>query len=180
MRVEHTLTGVLAVVLIAVSSASADILPLPGRETPVPQTTDGVPHVQIGIDPDPEISAELLDRVSRLPGVEIRPTVISLAGALGFWISEEIALARSDVIAGGREFAHLHPDGSLHASLPPDLAQAASEAGWAVAHPLAGQRPGWEGFVMIFTPANSEELDVVYDLVVHSYAFVTGSDASSF
>ncbi len=89
-------------------------------------------------------------------------------------------LARPDVIVGGREFAHLHPDGSLHTLLPPDLAQAATEAGWAVAHPWADQRPGWEGFVMIFTPANSEELDVVYDLVVQSYAFVTGSRASSF
>lgn len=180
MKVEPIRIGVLAVLLMAVSSASADLLPLPGRETPVPQTTDGVPHVQIGIEPNPAISAELLERVSEIPGVEIRPTVISLPGALGFWIGDDVALARPDVIVGGREFAHLHPDGSLHASLPPDLAQAATSAGWTVAHPWADQRPGWQGFVMIFTPANSEELDVVYDLVVQSYAFVTGRDASSF
>lgn len=180
MKVGQTLVGVLALVLMAVSSASAEALSLPRREAPVPQTTNTVPHVQLGIEPNPAISAELLERVAELPGVEIRPTVISLPGALGFWIGDDVALARPDVIVGGREFAHLHPDGSLHASLPPDLAQAASEAGWAVAHPWADQRSGWEGLVMIFTPANSEELNVVYGLVVESYAFVTGSDASSF
>lgn len=179
MKIEQTLKGVLAGLLMVGSTASAEVPDLPRRETPVPRTTNGVPHVQIGIEPNPAISAELLERVSRLPGVEIGRTAISLPGALGFRIRDEIALARPDVIVGGREFAHLHPDGSLHASLPPELVEAAAEEGWAVAHPWAGERPGWEGFVMIFTPANSEELEVVYDLVVQSYGFVTGSDASS-
>lgn len=75
---------------------------------------------------------------------------------------------------GGREFAHLHKDGSLHASLKPELAVEAIEAGWAVAHPWANQRKGWEGFVMIFTPTTSDELEVVKRLVEDSYSFVTG------
>jgi len=54
------------------------------------------------------------------------------------------------------------------------VALAAIDAGWAVAHPWAKQRAGWEGFVMIFTPSISAELEVVIQLVESSYSFVTG------
>lgn len=148
------------------------------RGTPIPETTKGVPHVQVGVSPVPEISDELLRRVAEIPGVEIRDTVISLPGALGFRLSTDVALARPDAIVGGREFAHLHPDGSLHASLPPELATRAVNAGWAIHHPWADERPGWEGFVMIYTPTTSNELEVVFELVVKSYEFVTGMDAT--
>jgi len=130
--------------------------------------------VQIGIVPNPKISAELLHQASKIPGVEIRETVISLPGAKGFWINEGVAIGRPHVIVGGREFAHMHPDGSLHASLSPELAKQAVELGWATYHPWADQRPGWEGFVMIYTPSNNDELAVVVQLVLRSYQFVTG------
>lgn len=179
MKIKRIFQGFLALALVAISVASAETLDLPRRETPIPRTTSGVPHVQIGIKPNPAISAELLKRVSEIPGIKIRPTVISLPGALGFWISDDVALARPEAIVGGREFAHLHPDGSLHASLSPALAAQATKAGWAVAHPWADKRPGWRGFVMIYTPASYEELEVVYDLIVQSFTYVTGRDASS-
>ncbi len=178
MKINRLFQSLLALAFL-VGSARAETIDLPMRDTPIPRTTSGVPHVQIGIEPDPAISAELLKRVSEIPGVRIRPTIISLPGAQGFWIGENVPLARPEVIVGGREFAHLHPDGSLHASLSPALAARAAKAGWAVAHPWAHRRPGWEGFVMIFTPANREELEVVYDLVVQSFSYVTGQDASS-
>ena len=147
---------------------------LPSRQSPIPKTTDGVPHIQIGVQPVPELSAALLKHVEALPGVDLGPTRVSLPGAVGFQLDAEMVLARPEVIVGGREFAHLHPDGSLHASLEPEMARAAIEAGWAVAHPWADQREGWEGFVMIFTPATQAELKVVVQLVQNSYSFVTG------
>ena len=146
----------------------------PDRETPRPRTTDGVPHVQIGIEPIPEFSEELLRRVAEIPDVEIANTIVSLPGALGFWIDEDVDLAHPEAIVRGREFAHIHPDGSLHASLNPETAKIVSEKGWSIAHPWANQRPGWEGFVMIYTPTTQEELDVVFDLVLASYRYVTG------
>ncbi|XYK79033.1 MAG: luciferase domain-containing protein [Labrenzia sp.] len=171
-------TTFFSVVLVfaAVSSALA-ANELPTRKTPIPQITNGVPHMQIGVEPVPEISKALIDKVATIPGVDIRKTVISLPGALGFWIKEDVSLARPEFIAGGREFAHIHPDGSLHASLSPALAKQAVEAGWAVSHPWANKRPGWEGFVMIFTPTNLEELEVVLGLVHASYDFVTGRES---
>jgi phospholipase/carboxylesterase len=89
-------------------------------------------------------------------------------------LSSDVPIAQPQAIVGGREFAHLHPDGSLHASLHPDTARAAAEAGWAVAHPWADQRAGWEGFVMIYTPITEAELDVVLQLVRGSYTYITG------
>ena len=159
--------------------ASADTLNLPMRETPIPQTTDGVPHIQLDVEPNPALSNELLRQVSEIQGVEIHPTIVSLPGALGFWIAEDIEVARPDVIVRGREFAHIHPDGSLHASLSPELAAKAIDAGWAVAHPWSTQRPGWEGFVMIFTPTSETELEVVVDLVKASFEFTSGLAATT-
>lgn len=34
------------------------------------------------------------------------------------WLSEEAPVARPEAIVARREFAHIHPDGSLHALLP--------------------------------------------------------------
>lgn len=154
--------------------ASADSKEWPIRTSPRPYTTNNVPHVQVGVEAVPELTVELLRRVEDIPDVEIRDTVVSLPGAKGFWLADDLPLKRPDVIVGGREFAHIHPDGSLHASLDPETAQAAIETGWAVAHPWSDQRPGWEGFVMIYTPVSADELEVVLKLVLDSYNFITG------
>lgn len=168
-------TGLLGIAFAtAVTAVTAQTLDWPERALPRPQTTNGVPHVQIGVTPNPELINELIKRVGAIPHVEIRDTVVSLPGARGFWLADDLSLAHPEVIVGGREFAHVHPDGSLHASLHPDTARAAVNAGWGVRHPWADQRPGWEGFVMIYTPVTADELDVVTELVKASYSFVTG------
>ena len=159
-----------------VAPASAEHLKLTDRTSPRPQTTNGVPHFQIGVDAVPEISSELLRRVSNIPGVEIGGTAFSIPGAKGFWVSEGVKKASTAVIVDGREFAHLHLDGSLHAYLSPERVNEAVATGWAIQHPWANQRPGWEGYVMIYTPLTGAELDVVFGLVEESYNFVTGQN----
>ncbi len=149
-------------------------LDLPRRDGPIPETTKGVPHVQIGVVADAELSEQLLRKVAGYDGVTLGPTRVSLPGAIGFQLGPQVPLVHPEAIPGGREFAHLHPDGSLHAALDPDIAFAAVETGWAVAHPWSSQRPGWEGFVMIFTPTTVVELEVVLALVQSSYTYVTG------
>lgn len=168
------LSTLLLTVLATCSAALAGDRALPVRSGPPVHTTSGVPHIQLGLDLIPEVHAELMRRVAALPDLDIRPTVVSLPGATGFWLSERIELKRPDVIVGGREFAHIHPDGSIHASLPPDRALEAVETGWAARHPWADQRPGWEGFVMLFTPQTRPEADVIFELIVDGYNFVTG------
>jgi phospholipase/carboxylesterase len=128
----------------------------------------------------PEVHDELFRRTFALPDVENRPTIVptiaSLPGARGVWISEGVSLAHQEVIVAGREFTHIHPDGSLHTPLPFDRAIAAVDAGWAERHPWADQRDGWEGLVLLYTPQSMDELDVVLQLIVESYNFVTGRD----
>lgn len=149
--------------------------PLPPRSGPKPLTHQGMPHAQIGVEPDPRVHRELHRRAFSLPGVENRPTVISVPGARGLWLSEAVEVAHPEAILRGREFAHIHPDGSLHAALPPERASDAVEAGWAEPHPMAGPL-GLPGLVMLFTPRTMEELDAVWGLVVDSYDYVTGRD----
>lgn len=167
----------LIAVLLAIglsSSAFAQNVTLPIREGARPETTNGVPHVQLGIEADKRLTDELLRRVSLFPKVNLGPTRVSLPGAVGFQLDRDMTLERPNAIVGGREFAHMHPDGSLHASLSPERARAAIMAGWAIAHPWASQRDGWEGFVMIYTPLTDAELDVVFTFVQDSYTYVTG------
>lgn len=146
---------------------------LPRREGSRPPTNKNMPHSQIGVRPVPAVNEALFQRCFSLPDVRNEPTVISVPGARALWLDENLPLAHPEVIARGREFAHIHPDGSLHASLPPERAKEAIEAGWAEPHPIAAYM-GWEGMVMLYTPRDMAELDVIFQLIVDSYNYVTG------
>ena len=137
-----------------------------------------MPHSQIGVQPVPEVNAELFHRAYSLPNVTNRPTVISVPGARAIWLDESLPLAHPESIVRGREFAHIHPDGSLHVSLSTERAQEAIERGWAEPHPMAAYM-GSLGMVMLYTPLDMEELDVIFQLIVDSYNFVTGRAVSA-
>ena len=145
----------------------------PKRKNSRPPTNKGMPHSQIGVEPIPELNAELFRRCFALPDVTNRPTVISVPGARALWLREDLPLVHPEVIARGREFAHIHPDGSLHVVLPPESARQAIEKDWAELHPIAHYM-GHEGMVMLYTPLDLDELDVVFQLVMESYNYVTG------
>jgi len=168
------LAGVLIIFLTAEGISSKKNGSLPKRETPPPKTTTQVPHVQIGVKPVPIVHRELFRRAFKLPGVENRPSIISLPGARGLWINDSINLVHPEIIIAGREFAHIHPDGSMHVLLDPKRAREAVKQGWAVKHPWAGEKKGWEGLVLLFTPQSMKELDVIFQLILDSYSFVTG------
>jgi len=170
------LPNVAAIAFWLAPTFAAGMQDLPIRETPRPVTTKGIPHIQIDVEVVPELTSELLERVSALPGIKLRRTIVGRAGSTGFWVNGGIELVRPDSIIRGREFAHSHPDGSLHASLPPDLAIQAIEAGWAIHHPWASSKRGMEGFVMIYTPTTKDELEVVFKLVKESYSYVAGDE----
>lgn len=151
-----------------------DTAPLPERDGPRTQTSGNVPHVQFGVEPVAEVNKELHRLTFTLPGVEERPTVVSLPGATGIWLSADLPIVHPEVIVSGREFAHIHPDGSLHAPLPYQRALEIAEKGWGERHPWADKRDGWDGLVMLFSPRSMEELDIVFLLIVESYNHVTG------
>ena len=149
---------------------------LPDRPGPRRETTGGVPHVQLDAAPVPAVDAELRRRVFQLPGVDNRESDRSLPGARGLSFSDEIDLARPDVIAGSSEFAHIHPDGSLHVWLAVDAAAEVDRTLWGELHPWVERDGFWDGVVMIYTPETFDELDIAIEIVVEAYNFVTGAD----
>lgn len=151
-------------------------LELPRREGPRPRTTPTNPHAQLDQNPGPPIVEELARRMFELPGVEERPSAISVPGARAMWLAEGVPAGPREGFMIGREFAHIHPlpDGSLHAALPPETAEEAVEKGWAEQHPVArlGYIPG--NVVMIYAPRDEQELEIVLGLVEESRRYAAG------
>lgn len=151
---------------------------LPQRTRTRPPTNKNMPHSQIGIQPVPKLNVELFQRSYALPDVRNEPTRISVPGARAIWLDEKVPLAHPESIVAGREFAHVHPDGSLHVSLSSERAKQAIDMGWAEPHPMAAYM-GNLGMVMLYTPLDEQELDVVFQLIVDSYNYVTGRNVSA-
>lgn len=142
-------------------------LSLARRRGPRPRTTSTNPHTQLDQIAPLELHSALARRIFALHCVEERPSAISVPGARALWLCNECAADEPAAFLIGREFAHLHPpsDGSLHAALPPALAEAAIEAGWAEPHPLALRGLIPKSIVMLYGPRDEGELDIVGRLV---------------
>ena len=158
------------------AASPSSLSALPVRDGARVETTGSVPHQQIGVAPVPAVDAELRRRAFSLPAVSDRASERSLPGARGLWLSEDIAIVRPEVLGGSREFAHIHPDGSLHIWLPVERAIEVDEANWGELHPWVG-RPGfWDGVSMVYTPRTADEVEVVMQIIVNAYNFVTGEN----
>lgn len=148
---------------------------LPLRPGERPATTDGIPHTQLNLDLVPSVHEEMIRRIFSIPGLANEPSVI--LSWEGLWIASDIEIINPQAIISDREFGHIHDDGSLHIFLEPNRAIEAIDAGWAVSHPFAVEgRDGWEGFVLLYTPQNIEELNIVFQLIVEAFNFVTGQE----
>ncbi len=155
---------------------------LPIRPGPRTETTFSVPHVQASVRPVPEVDAALRQRIAQLPGVSDRETIVSVAGTRALWLDDGYRFSDPAATLRDREFAHIHPDGSLHAVLPRERALEATAAKWAELHPWVGREDFWDGMVMLYTPQTLDELETTWQLIVDSYNFVTGQqvEAASF
>ena len=154
-------------------------MPLPRRPGSPPTTTPTNPHTQLDQQPAGSEQRDLLAvAVFALAGVVERPSLISVPGARALWLAEE-ALGPPEAFMIELEFAHLHPgpDQSLHMMLPPQLAEAAIEAGWAEQHPVARRGLIPANAVMVYAPRDDEERGVVEELVSASHAFARGAPA---
>ena len=149
---------------------------LPERAGQRPGTTPTNPHTQLDQNPEEVLVRELAQKVFALSDVEERPSAISVPGAQALWLRDEVPAGPQEAFMIGREFAHIHPlpDGSLHAALPPELAEEAIEKGWAEQHPVA--RMGYipPNVVMIYAARNAGEIEIVAGLVTESYRYAGG------
>lgn len=142
---------------------------LPTRSGPRPKTIGPNPHAQVSDQSPPDLWDALAARALALDGVHGGDSLVSVPGAVAFILDELSAAGPPEAFQAEREFAHLHPvaDGSLHMTLPTDLARAAFDAGWGEPHPRSGTP-------LIFGPRDEDELNVVWLLLQASYAFAKG------
>ena len=153
---------------------SSDGISPPPRQGGRADTTGPRPHAQISQNAPPELQRALADRALQLPSVSEAESLVSVPGARAFVLAEESALGPPEAFQAGREFAHLHPehDGSLHMTLPADVAEGAFGKGWGEPHPISGTP-------LIYGPRDDEELEVVWRLLRASYGFAAGSAAAA-
>jgi Family of unknown function (DUF5519) len=145
---------------------------MPKRHGPAPEVTGPRPHAQRSQNAPPALQEELARRVLALPGVNEAGSGVSVPGARAFVLDEAHARGPAKAFQVGREFAHIHPpeDGSLHMTLPSDVAEAAYAAGWGEPHPISGTP-------LIFGPRDEDELGVVWGLLRSSYEHASASPA---
>ena len=101
-----------------------------------------------------------------------QPSRASLPGARALTLSRDLPANPAAMIVE-REFAHIHPQptgGSLHIRLPPGPAGEVVGQGWGEHHPFAlnGTLPG---LVMVYTPRDSEGLEVIKSIIEASVAY---------
>jgi hypothetical protein len=142
---------------------------LPRRHGPRPRTHKNPPHTQLDAVPVARLISELARRCFQLDGVVERPTRISVPGARALVAAEGLTVNRGALMIEG-EFAHIHPDGSMHVILAEGMAARAIEAGWAEHHPMA--RHFHPGMVMLYTPRDEAELEVLWRLVLECWRYV--------
>ncbi|KAI0021189.1 hypothetical protein F4780DRAFT_739490, partial [Xylariomycetidae sp. FL0641] len=68
------------------------------------------------------------------------------------------------------ELAHVHPEGSTHATLSPADGAAAVAAGWGERHKLSGVYLSW-GYVLLYAPRDEAEWAVWRELVLAGARF---------
>ena len=161
------------------ATTAARVQPLPNRKGSRPRTTDWAPHLQEDQNAPPAMLDALIQRVFALPAVEERPTIVSAPGARAIWLKDGEAAGPRDAFLGNREIGHFHPwDGSLHISLPPDLAKQAVTAGWAEVHPVARAGMAPENVVMLYGPRDEGEVGVLAALIASAVRRASGADAT--
>lgn len=135
-----------------------DIDALPERVGPAPEVIGPRPHAQRSQNAPLQLQQELVRRALALPGVSEAASRVSVPGARAFVVDEAHASGPAEAFQVAHEFAHIHPpeDGSLHMTLPAEIAEDAYGKGWGEPHPVSGTP-------LIFGPRDEAELEVSGD-----------------
>ncbi|MEM9910969.1 MAG: hypothetical protein AAF922_09305 [Pseudomonadota bacterium] len=151
-------------------------LNLPKRSGPKPETQGYLPHSQLTQHGPDEVIDKLHSWCFSLPNINNEASGISVPGSRALVVQDGVD-ANPQAFMIGREFAHIHPkpdNGSMHLVLPADDIEAVKHTGWGEDHYLVTQGQWPPGLIMVFSPRDAKELDVVKQIVARSYAFATG------
>ena len=141
---------------------------LPARAGPRPRTTTTNPQYQLEQVPEHALDDLLFERLAHLDGAELRPSLRSPPGTIGFFPRESDGTP-GEAFLLGTEIAHVHvtEEHGLHLIVPePEPARAnAIGAGWIEPHPLAGRPSVSPLTVLAHAPRDEAEADVIVRLV---------------
>lgn len=172
-----------AIVQTAANPLPADqlgsaLVALPTRSGPEPNTSSGIPHVQIDQNAPVAMQTALLEAVQSLDGVELWETPYSLPGSIGWGLPESLRQGPENAYTPEGEFGHAHrpQDGSMHVRLPKAAGQVVLEKGWGISHPFSADITGGSdvSYLLVFGPRDEVELEAVWVIVESSYAFARG------
>lgn len=152
-------------------------LRLPSRKGAKPQTTNFIPHSQVTQHGPDDIIIKLHEWCFALPAVNNEHSGISVPGARAL-VLDGGCNCNYDAFMIGREFAHIHPhpdSGSMHVNVPAEDAKDIIDAGWGEDHFLVTMGHLAPGLIMVFSPRDEEELEVVKKIVTRSYEYATGA-----
>ncbi len=152
---------------------------LPVRDGDRPETGDSIPHLQFSQkSPDDIREALMAWALEALPDVREEGTRISVRTTRAFWLAENVDVEHGDAFmppAGGREFAHLHLDGSLHLCVSDEVIAEIVQKAWGEPHPLKDQGVNE---VLFYAPRNTAELEIAKRGVAEAYRYATGRTVS--
>lgn len=152
-----------------------DSLSLPQRGGPKPDTTSHIPHSQLNQHGPDEIVDKLHEWCFSLPSVNNEHSGISVPGARALVLHSGCD-CNQEAFMIGREFAHIHPhpdSGSMHVKVTAEDARDIIACGWGEDHFLVTLRQYPPGLIMVFSPRDDDELEVVKKIVLRSYEFAT-------
>lgn len=148
---------------------------LPPRRGARPRTTRVNPHTQLDQNAPPALQDRVRLHATSLPGVRSGPSLVSVPGALGFFLDRPPHPPTVPDLFR-HEWGHLHPptDGSLHLTVTEAGAKALIARGWGEYHLVVGWGVVPPVLVMVYGPRDEEELDVVLRLVDSAFTAAGG------
>lgn len=150
-------------------------LEIPTRKGETPQVGQVPPQLQFSDKSPRPIYEKFNDWMfNTFPKVRKEPTRISVPTSIAMWLDENEDVGHIDAFmppSGGREFTHLHLDGSIHTVVDTETEEEIIQKKWGVRH-MYYDRGVKE--VLVYAPRNEEELEILKSIVVKSYEYATG------
>ena len=148
---------------------------IPARQGEAPEIGQVPPQLQFSDKSPRDIYKIFHDWMfSTFPKVRKEPTRISVSTSIAMWLDENEDVGHTDAFmppSGGREFTHLHLDGSIHTVVGTEVEDEIITKKWGVRH-MYYDRGVKE--VLIYAPRNEEELKIIKTVVIKSYEYATG------
>jgi len=151
---------------------------LPMRQGDAPEIGQVPPQLQFSDKSPRDIYQKYHDdwMFNTFPKVRKEPTRISVSTSIAMWLDENENVGHIDAFmppSGGREFTHIHLDGSFHTVVATDIENEIIEKKWGVRH-MYYDRGVKE--VLVYAPRNEEEIEIVKTIVIKSYEYATGKE----